>query len=122
MALFTFNIDAYINLPPSQVGDNNITIPNASTHTFTRANFTTETIPQYTDPEGDAANNLKILSLPLSGILKLNGVNIVINQIVSFSNIDSGLLIYESNSATTTAHSSNFNFEISDTGSNTFVG
>lgn len=125
MATFTLNIEAKINLPPSSVGDNSITIAHAVTKIFTVADFTTNTTPAYVDPEGDAAADLKILSLPTDGELQFNGTPVTTNQIIPFSgtlSIASGLLRYIASSTNTAADVETFNFEISDTGSNTFVG
>lgn len=125
MATFTFNIDAYVNLPPTAVGDNSITIDNASTYTFTAADFTTATTPAYSDPEGDSAANLKVLTLPDDGTLQFNNVDVTLNQIIPFegaTSITSGALKYIASQSNTNADVENFNFEISDSGSNTFVG
>ena len=122
MATFTFNVDAYVNQPPSAVGDNSITINNASTHIFTVADFTTNTTPVYQDPENDAADRLKVLTLPAKGVLKLNGIAVLINAIINFTDIANSSLTYDSDTNDTNAHNALFTFEISDAGSNTFVG
>ena len=75
MANFTIVVDSYANLPPSEVGDGSTSTTYSTAVVFTRAMFTTSTVPPYADPEGDAALNLKVTSLPIAGILKLNGVN-----------------------------------------------
>jgi len=125
MATFTFNINAYVNLPPTAVGDNSLTIDNASTYTFTVADFTTATTPAYSDPEGDDAANLKVLTLPVDGNLQFNNIDVTLNQIIPFTgalSITSGALKYVASQANTAADVEDFTFEISDTGSNTFVG
>ena len=125
MATFTINIDAQINQPPSTVGDNSITIANSATYIFTVADFTTNTTPPYADPEGDAAENLRILSLPVDGEIQFNGVTVTLNQIIPFTgaqSIASGLLRYVASATNPAADIESFNFEISDSGSNTFVG
>lgn len=125
MATFTFNINAYVNLPPTSVGDNSVTINNASTYTFTVADFTTSTTPAYSDPEGDAAANLKVLTLPVDGTLQFNNIDVTINQVIPFKgniSITSGALKYIASQTNTAADIEDFAFEISDTGSNTFVG
>ena len=122
MAQFTFNVDGYVNQPPSQIGNNTLSLDNSEVHTFTKANFTTETTPPYIDPEGDEPSNLKILSLPSEGILKLNNVDVQLNEIISFSDIILGLFTYESNGNNQAAHTPTFDFTISDEGSNIFVG
>lgn len=113
----TFIAEAQVNLPPSSVGDLTINLAYGEFPIFTRANFTTETTPAYVDPEGDLALNLKILSLPATGNLKLSAVNCTVNQVVSFSSIDSGLFTYAPNVAITTAQNLIFDFAIADSGS-----
>lgn len=125
MATFTFNINEYVNLPPTAVGDNSVTIDNASTYVFTVADFTTNTTPEYSDPEGDSASNLKILTLPTDGVLQFNSVDIALNQIIPFAgmtSITSGALQYIASQSNTAADIEDFTFQISDSGSNTFVG
>lgn len=125
MATFTLNINAQVNLPPTSVGDGSVTMANAATHVFTVANFTTSTVPVYSDPEGDAAENLRVLSLPVDGELQYNGIAVTLNQIIPFQgaiSIASGDFRYVASSMNSSADTEVFDFEISDTGSNTFVG
>ena len=125
MATFTFNINEYVNLPPTAVGDNAVTIENASTYVFTEADFTTNTSPAYNDPEGDAAANLKVLTLNDDGTLQFNSIDVTINQIIPFTgaiSIASGALQYIASQVNTAADTETFTFEVSDAGSNTFVG
>lgn len=121
MAVVTININEYINLPPDSVGDLSLMMNHGATKVFTVADFTTNLIPQYHDPEGDAPSKLKVLSLPNSGFLKLNGVNVTINQEILFSSISSGLFIYLSDSSVTSEVNTSFDFAISDTGSGQFT-
>ena len=121
MATFTINVDAQVNLPPSAVGDNSITIHHSTTKVFTSADFTTNTTPMYADPEGDAAFELRITTLPLSGTLKYNNIAVTISQIIPFTGIDAGNLIYESDGSNNSAYNVAFNFEVSDAGSQQFV-
>lgn len=122
MAQFTISVDSYANSPASSVGDGSTSTTYGVTVVYTRADFTTNTVPPYTDPEGDAALNLKVTSLPINGELQLNTVPVTINQIISFADIDSGLFTYVPDSGTTTAYNASFNFEIADAGSGIFVG
>ena len=119
--LFTFNVGSKQNLPPSSVGDKTLALDYGNTYTFTRANFTSETTPAYADPEGDSASRLKILNLPANGEIRFNGSAVVANQIINFSEIDSGYLIYVPDLVVTTVQSLEFNFSIADVGSETFV-
>jgi hypothetical protein len=121
MATVTINIGAYVNLAPSQVGDLSISMNHAAIRIFNRADFTTGLNPPYQDPEGDAPSKLRILSLPVSGVLKLNGGAVGANQEISFADIDSALFVYESDSSNTEVINTDFDFAISDTGSGNFT-
>jgi hypothetical protein len=121
MATVTLNIGAYTNQAPSQVGDLSVTMAHAATKVFSVADFTTGLTPPYADPEGDAPSKLKILTLPSSGLVKLNGVNVTVNQEIPFANISSGLLTYVSDGSTLTVINTSFDFSISDTGSGIFT-
>jgi hypothetical protein len=113
------NVAAKINLPPTS-GDNEETIDHGETLVFTSADFTTGTTPAYSDPEGDAALLLKITLLPTIGNLKLSGVNVSLNQIISFTDIVAGNLTYVGDNSVTTSISVEFDFVIQDTGSGQF--
>jgi len=121
MATFNINTDAEQNLPPSEVGDGQRTTPYNTAIVFTRADFTTNTTPPYADPEGDAAGLLKILALPSTGELRLNGVLVGLNQIIGFGDIDNGLFTFVPAPNLTTAQTGQFSFAIADTGSNIFT-
>lgn len=119
--LVTFIVDGNINLPPSQVGDGELDISVGSTTVFTRAMLTTDLNPIYTDPENDIALNLLIKEVPLFGNLYLNGVLVVVDQVIPFTSIDSGLLTYVNDSINIDTDEK-FNFRISDAGSGEYVG
>ena len=122
MATFTVTTNSKQNLPPSQVGDGNASTDYGVTIVFTRADFTTNTTPPYLDPEGDTASLLRVLTLPTTGTLQLNSVDVVLNQVISFSDIDSGLFTFVPDNATETGYVVDFDFEIADSGSGIFVG
>jgi hypothetical protein len=109
------------NEAPSQVGDGAVLTEHATTKTFIKSDFTTSTTPQYADPEGDAADKLKVLTLPAQGTLIFNGSNVVTNQIISFDEIEAGYFSYVPDSTITTIQSLSFDFSIADTGSGIFV-
>lgn len=121
MATFTINVNQYINLPPDEIGDNELTVANRQTIVFTQADFTTNTTPPYEDPEGDGPYKLKVKTLPLQGLLKLNGVNVTVNQEILFTQINSGLLTFVP-SDTNAAFTVDFDFDISDLGSQQYSG
>lgn len=120
MATFTINVNAYENLPPDQIGDNEVTVENGEIIVFTAEDFTTNTTPPYDDPEGDAPYKLKILTLPSDGSkLLLDGDDVVLNQEILFEDIENGLFTLQQVS-NLSAHSTSFTFTISDVGSEEF--
>lgn len=122
MAKVTISIGAYTNLPPDVVGDLTVpTINHGATKIFTVTDFTTGLVPPYHDPEGDAPSKLKVLSLPNSGKLKLNGIDVTVSQEIAFPNIASGLFTYVSDGSNLNAINTEFNFSISDSGSGLFT-
>lgn len=119
--VITFKVSAQVNLPPSAVGDNSITIPWASYHSYTVNDFTDDTTPPYSDPELDPAENLRILSLPSDGLLIYNGIPCFVNQVVSFNDISLGLLSYVAENTILSAYSTTWDFAIADSGSGQFT-
>ncbi len=119
--LIKLGVFADANLAPTEVGDGSETIGFGEDLVFTRAMFTTDTSPAYSDPESDAASLLKIVSLPTSGVLKLNGVLVSANQEIDFANIDSGLLVFTGDISSLSGVTSTFEFQIADVGSGIFV-
>ena len=109
------------NQAPSSVGDGTVSTLYATTVTFTKADFTTSTVPQYSDPENDPADKLKVLSLPSAGLLKFNGSNVTINQIMTFDEIEAGYFSYVPETLITNLQQLEFNFAIADAGSGIFV-
>lgn len=120
MASIAIAVTAYVNQPPSEVGDNSFTISNRTTKVFTMSDFTTGTTPPYHDPEGDGVEALRIDSLPVLGTLVLVNVPCTLNQIIPASAIVSGSFKFVPPDQNPSA-SANFNFSLSDTGSHTFV-
>ncbi len=120
LGIFNITAQAYINQPPSAVGTNTVAaIAHSSTRVFTVADFTTDTVPAYADPEGDAADLLKITTVPSEGVLLLNGVQVVVNQIITFTDIGAGNFTYFAN-GDNAGYTAIFDFEIADAGSGQF--
>lgn len=125
MGLFTINSAAYINQPPTQVGDYSLSVANRSTTTLTSAMFTTDTTPAYSDPEGDLADAIKIDDLTglVDGELQYDtgaGWSIVgVGDIITIADIDLGKLRYVS-PVQDAADTDTFEFSVRDEGSNTF--
>lgn len=121
MALFTITTLGYINQPPSQIGNNSVEIPIGGSHVFTLANFTTETNPQYLDPEGDSVSMIKIVSISGSNIsVKLSGIDVIPGQEIPASEIALGNLTAVDDGINNSYHNLSLTFNLSDTGSNTF--
>lgn len=121
MANFNITVTEQENSPPT-IGDGSRTTNYGTDIILTRSDFTTNTTPPYSDPEGDLPLTLRIDALPTAGLLKLNGVNVTVNQEISFINdIDAGNLTYAPDLNVVTAQSVDFAFSIADEGSGLFV-
>jgi hypothetical protein len=120
--IVTFVVAGNINLPPSEVGDGVLDITVGTVVVFTRTMLTSSLNPPYVDPEGNPAENLLIETVPSFGTITLNGVLVVDGQVVSFTDIDSGLLVYTNTSLTVGGALEEFTFKISDTGSGEYTG
>lgn len=116
--IFVVASDSSINQQPTEVGDVDANVTLGSEIVLTRAMLT----ENYSDPEGDAASKLKIIQLASFGTVKLSGSPVYINQEINFTDIDSGLLTYTATSIPGDGEFESFEFEISDTGSENFVG
>ena len=120
MANFSVSWQAYVNQPPSVVGNYSTSQGNRSTLAVTTAMFTTATTPAYSDPEGDAAQAVRIDSLPTNGaVLKLDNINVTTGQVILMTDIAAGKLKLvgpDIGTLTTTV----FTFSVRDTGSMTF--
>ena len=119
--IVTFVVGAEINLPPSAVGNKTLNLSYAQFYPITRANLTTETTPAYADPEGDAEENVKILSLPSVGTLLVSGLPATVNQIIPFTILDSGFFVYLCDAADLDGYTTTFDFAISDVGSGEYT-
>lgn len=122
MAEYTITVNEYINQPPSAVGDGSASTDYGVTIVYNRAMLTSALSPAYSDPEGDPAGLLKVVSLPTQGKLKLNGINVFANQIIDFTDIDAGLFVYIPDVGTISTYDDIWNFQIADTVSGIFVG
>lgn len=121
MGIFNITFDSYVNKPPSAVGDYSVTDTNRAVKTITAGMFTNLTTPAYADPEGDAAQAVRIDTLPTNGaILKLSGVSVTIGQIILITVIASGALTIEGPDQNAVANCV-FTFSVRDSGSMTFT-
>lgn len=112
---------AQVNGKPTTIGDNTISKNYSDSHVFTSAQFTTDTTPPYSDPEGDDPLSVKILTLPASGTIQFNGSDVIVNQVILISEIDLGYLVYQPDLLVKTVQSLTFNFSVSDVGSGSFT-
>tara|TARA_R110000796_G_scaffold181330_1_gene297842 strand:- start:8870 stop:9607 length:738 start_codon:yes stop_codon:yes gene_type:complete len=110
-----------VNQAPTSVGDGELDVTVGSTTIFTRAMLTSLLNPSYSDPEGDAALNLLVETVPVYGNMYLSGVLVVDDQVVSFADIDAGNLTYI-NIGLATISDEEFSFRISDAGSGEYIG
>lgn len=113
-----------VNNPPT-IGTNTLTTNYNKILPLVYKDFITDTTPKYNDEELDAPYQLKVLSLPLYGTLMLNGVTVVINDILNFgtditTNLDTTPFIYIPDDSRTDITGVKFQFAVSDTGSKTF--
>jgi len=120
MGLFTINSGAYVNQPPSAVGDYELTVANRAVTALTLAMFTTLTTPAFSDPEGDAPEAVRIDSLPIDGTLKLGITNVTVGQVILAADINAGNLTYESPNQDLLDQDT-FTFSVSDVGSGLFA-
>ena len=79
-----------------------------TTYTFTAADF------NFSDFDGDTLNSIKITSLAAVGSLQLNGVNVTLNQVISRSNINAGLLRFIPQPNANGINYDSFGFTVSD--------
>ena len=119
--IVTFEVLGNINAAPSVVGDGSATIDLNATYVFTRASLTSALVPAYSDPEGDAADLLKIITIPIYGELRISGIPVVDGQIITFADIDLGNFTYVNTTDNITTLEG-FEFQIADTGSGIFIG
>ena len=115
-----FVVKGDINQAPSNVGEGEHDMLVGETVVFTRNMLTTQLIAPYSDPEGDIAENLRVLSVPTYGELKLNGTLVADNQVIPFTDIDAGLLTYTATQFPD-GNIEGFEFEISDVGSGEYT-
>jgi hypothetical protein len=105
---------AIINVAPVSdppVGTNNSVETEEDTpYVFTLADF------GFTDVDGDGFVAVKITNLPGAGTLKLNGVAISVNDFISASDIEEGLLEYVPPPSSSGVPLADFQFRVQDDG------
>jgi hypothetical protein len=114
-------VGSNINRAPVSVGDGESDVVLGNIFVFTAASLTSSLNPPYSDPEGNPPYKLLILSLPKFGKLQLNNVNVVSDQEIVWNEITSGNLKYLSEELPGN-ELEGFQFMISDTGSQKYIG
>ena len=122
MGLFSIQFGAYVNQPPSAIGNYNAgTVANQASVTITPAMLTTLTSPPYADPEGDAPQAVRIDTLATNGaVITYNNVPVTVGQIVTIADMAANLLKITGPNQTAIANST-FTFSVRDTGSMQFT-
>lgn len=121
MGQFSVQFGQYINKAPDVVGNYSTTADNRSTKTLTPAMFTTLTTPAYHDPEGDAAQAVRIDSLATNGAtLTYNNNPVTVGQIITITDIAANMLKITGPNQDAIANSI-FNFSVRDSGSMQFT-
>ena len=121
MAVMSISVGARANQPPSQSGYLLVNIESGNSHVFSFNNFTIDTVPPYSDPEGDEMEAVKIISIPFKGLLKKGGVILAEEDSITKSELDSGQLVYETNIGDEGYEDSFASFVVSDVGSSIFT-
>lgn len=114
-ATFTICVPEQENEPPTY-GDLELNVEGIEPHIFTVNNFTIDLSPVYNDREGDLPENLRITSLPTNGTLLLDDVEVEINDVITFVQIEAGLFTFEPDYGEED-YTITFGFQISDEGS-----
>tara|TARA_R110002074_G_scaffold198877_4_gene366599 strand:- start:31013 stop:31759 length:747 start_codon:yes stop_codon:yes gene_type:complete len=123
--LITITNSGAANGRPTSTGVNTISnIESLGEYTFTVADFTTNTVPEYSDPEDDPLKYIKITSMLSSSIttgsLTLGGVEVISGQLIYTGDISSGNLKYTAEGDV--AYVAIFGFDVADTGSSSLSG
>lgn len=119
--LFTITNGGLQNGRPTQIGSNDISIGNRETYVYSIADFTTNTSPQYLDPEGDSLAYIEINVLPPNGELQLNGLPVSQGDQITAGQITSGNFKFVSPD-TDDNQSNSWEFDCADSGSNSLSG
>ena len=122
MGLITLDISAKANQRPNSSGRLSVSLDYGLNHTFTLANFTTETVPAYSDPEGDLLESIRIDTIPSKGVIKLLTIAITAPQVVTSAQLAAGDLTYESDTLELSGYVDSYvYFAVSDVGSSLFT-
>ena len=110
--------DFSVNKPVSQLGTYSLTMSYGSTARVTLEQLTEKTVPKYQDPEEDAPIKVKITSFGTSNIIiKQAGNTITTATEINVEDLD---LTIEDDGTNTDAHTTDFTFQIMDSGSQSY--
>jgi hypothetical protein len=100
-----------VNDAPAGTDDSAAPVEGA-TYTFVTGDFS----DGFSDPiDGNAFNGVKISTLPAAGVIKLNGVAISANALITKTQLDNGNLTYDPAAASAGTHPT-FTFQVQDDG------
>ncbi|WP_204723397.1 Ig-like domain-containing protein, partial [Fastidiosibacter lacustris] len=106
-ATVTINVNSINDAPTAANGM--VTIAEDTIKTFEVTDFNFSDVD-----DGDALASIKVTSLPTAGTLKLNNVDVTVDQVITKVNIESGLLTFTpANNANGSAYAS-FGFKVND--------
>jgi len=98
-----------VNDPPT-ADNNTVSTPEDITYVFAVADFTVN----YNDTEGDAFASIRVTQLPAVGSLLYNGTPVTLNQVISATDIISGLLTFAPLPGDSGSPYDSFDFEVGD--------
>jgi Domain of unknown function (DUF4347)/Cadherin-like/Bacterial Ig domain len=94
--------------PTPTASDRIVTTNEDATYTFAAGDF------GFADVGGDTLQAVRITQLETAGALRLNGVDVVLNQVVSIADINANRLAFTPAANTSGAPYANFRFEVGD--------
>ena len=112
-ATFNICVPEQINQPPT-ISLLSLDIEDNGEYIFTTEDLTTGL--SYSDPEGDLPLNLKIITLPANGVLYYNGVPVVVDNVITYVDIENGLFKFTPDDLDV-SYTISFQVKVSDQGS-----
>ncbi|WP_116964856.1 tandem-95 repeat protein, partial [Fastidiosibacter lacustris] len=104
--LIAINVNAANDAPTAM--DNTVVINEDSIYVFTANDF------NFADLDGNTLASVKITTLPMVGSLRLNGVAVTLNQVITKANIDAGLLTFTPANNGNGSNYASFGFKVND--------
>jgi hypothetical protein len=107
LASASSRISVVPNQAPSTT-NSTVALSQDDTYVLTAADF------NYSDPEGDSFTQVKIVTLETAGALKLNGSDVTAGQVVSVTDINSGLLTFTPGAGESGSPYATFTYQVHD--------